>query len=362
MAGNNQKKERIIMNQGMILIAAEPLKKFATDIFIAAGMPPDDALNEAEVLVWSNLRGVDSHGVMRINLYMKDIDSGLMNPKPEIKVVKETPATIFVEADHAFGAVVTTFTMRRVIEKAKKLGIGWGLIRNNTHQGALGYYAWMAAQQGLIGVASVASIPSTAPFGAKTIGVSNNPIAFSLPTTSYKPVVFDMATSVVARGKLRLAQENGQPIPEGWAIDEDGNPTTDPAKAKTLLPAGGAKGSGLSFVIECMSSVLAGVPIIAPVLKGRRSTDHLQNSFVMAVDIATFGDVEEYKKNVDEFIDCFADLPPAKGFSKVMAPGMPEWATWEERSKNGIPIAAGTAQNLRKVADRFGVSLPAEMR
>lgn len=350
------------MDQGTILIAAEPLKKFATDIFIAAGMPPDDAKNEAEVLVWANIRGVDSHGVMRIHLYMKDIDTGLMNPKPEIKVIKETPATIHVEADHAFGAVVTTFTMERVIEKAKKLGIGWGLIRNNTHQGALGYYAWMAAQQGLIGVAAVASIPSVAPFGGKTSGVSNNPIAFSLPAARYKPVVFDMATSVVARGKLRLAEENGKSIPEGWAIDENGNPTTDPAKAKILLPIGGAKGSGLSFVIECMASVLAGAPIVAPILKGRRRTEHLQNSFVMAVDVATFGDVDEYKKNVDEFIDCFADLPPAEGFSKVQAPGMPEWAIWDERSKNGIPIAAGTAQNLKKVAMRFGVPLPIEMR
>ena len=349
------------MDQGTIRVPAETLKKFATGILTAAGMPPNDAENEAEVLVWSNLRGVDSHGVMGIARYMKNIDTGLMNPKPEIKVLKETPATIFVEADHAFGAVVTTFAMERVIEKAKKLGIGWGLIRNNTHQGAMGYYAWMAAQQDLIGVAAVASGPNTAPFGARTIGVSNNPIAFSLPTASHKPIVFDMATSVVARGKLLLAQENAKPIPEGWAIDENGDPTTDPSKAASLLPAGGAKGSGLSFIIECMASILAGAPIIEPILHGRRSKENLQSSFVMAVDISTFADVNEYKKNVDEFIACFDELQPAKGFSKVMAPGMPEWATWDERARNGIPIAAGTAQNLRDVAKRFGVSLPVEM-
>ena len=350
------------MDLGVIRIAEKPLKKFATDILTAAGMPPDDAENEAGVLVWSNLRGVDSHGVMRITSYMKNIDIGLMNPKPKIKIINETPATIFVEADHAFGAVVTTFAMERVIEKAKKLGIGWGLIRNNTHQGAMGYYAWMAAQQDLIGMAAVASGPIVAPFGARAAGVSNNPIAFSLPTASYKPIVFDMATSVVAMGKIRLARENGKSIPEGWAIDEDGNPTTDPVKYKALLPAGGAKGSGLSFMIECMASILATAPIIEPVLHRRRRKENLQNSFVMAVDIATFGDVDEYKKNVDEFIGCFDELPPAKGFSKVLAPGMPEWATWEERSKNGIPIEAGTAQNLREVARRFGVSLPIEMR
>jgi ureidoglycolate dehydrogenase (NAD+) len=350
------------MDQGTIRIAAEPLKKFATDILTAVGMPPEDAENEAGVLVWSNLRGVDSHGVMRITHYVKSIDTGLMNPKPKIKIINETPATIFVEADHAFGAVVTTFAMERVIEKAKKLGIGWGLIRNNTHQGAMGYYAWMAAQQDLIGIAAVASGPIVAPFGAKAAGVSNNPIAFSLPTANYKPIVFDMATSVVAMGKIRLARENGKLIPEGWAIDEDGNPTTDPEKVKALLPAGGAKGSGLSFIFECMASILATAPIIEPVLHGRRSKENLQNSFIMAVDIATFGNVNEYKKNIDEFIGCFDELPPAKGFTKVMAPGMPEWATWEERSKNGIPIAAGTAQNLREVARRFGVSLPIEMR
>lgn len=349
------------MEQNIIRIAAGPLKKFATDILAAAGMPQKDAENEAEVLIWSNLRGVDSHGVMGIPRYMGNIDTGLMNPKPEIKVLKETPATIFVEADHAFGAVVTTFAMEKVIEKAKKLGIGWGLIRNNTHQGAMGYYAWMAAQQGLIGVASVASNPNTAPFGARAVGVSNNPIAFSLPAGSYESVVFDMATSVVARGKLLLAEENGKPIPEGWAIDKEGNPTTDPSKAKSLLPAGGAKGSGLSFIIECMSSILAGSPIVAAVLNGRRSSANLQNSFLIAIDIATFGEVDEFKKNVDEFIDCFDDLPPAKGFSKVFAPGGPEWVTWEERSKNGIPIAPGTAQKLREVAKRFDVALPPGM-
>lgn len=349
------------MDQGTVRIAAEPLKKFATDILAAAGMPRKDAENEAEVLVWSNLRGVDSHGVMGISRYMKNIDTGLMNPKPDIKVIKETPATIFVEADHAFGAVVTIFAMEKVIEKAKKLGIGWGLIRNNTHQGALGYYAWMAAEQDLIGVASVASNPNTAPFGARAIGVSNNPIAFSLPAANHKSVVFDMATSVVAFGKVRLAEENGKSIPEGWAIDEDGNQITDPAKAKALLPAGGAKGSGLSFILECMSSILAGAPIVAPVLKGRRHTGNLQSSFLIAVDIATFGEVDEFKKNVDEFIDCFDELPPAEGFSKVFAPGGPEWVTWEERSKNGIPIAAGTAQKLREVAKRFGVALPPGM-
>jgi len=350
------------MNEGSIQIAAEPLKKFATDVFTAAGMPPDDAENEAEVLVWANLRGVDSHGVTRISRYVKNIDEGIMNPRPEIKILKETPATIFVDADQSLGAVVTTFAMNRVIEKAKKLGIGWGLIRNNTHQGALGYYAWMAAKQDLIGVAAVATRLNTAPFGSRVAGVSNNPIAFSLPAARYNPVVFDMATSVVARGKLTLAQENGKMIPEGWAIDGDGNPTTDPAKAKALLPAAGAKGSGLSFIIECMASVLAGTPIIAPVLKGRRSTAQIQNSFIMAIDVATFGDVDEYKKNVDEFIDCFADLPPAKGFSKVMAPGMPEWAIWEERSKNGIPLEAGTVQNLKEVASRFNVPIPVEIR
>lgn len=349
------------MEKGMVCIAAEPLKKFATDILAAAGMPPKDAENEAEVLIWSNLRGVDSHGVMGIPRYMKNIDTGLMNPKPDIKVLKETPATIFVEADHAFGAVVTTFAMEKVIEKAKKLGIGWGLIRNNTHQGAMGYYAWMAAQQGLIGVAAVASNPNTAPFGARAIGVSNNPIAFSLPAASHKSVVFDMATSVVARGKILLAQENSRPIPEGWAIDEDGNPTTDPEKAKALLPAAGAKGSGLSFILECMASILAGAPIVAPVLKGRRGTGNLQSSFLIAVDIATFGEVGEFKKNVDEFIDCFDELPPAKGFSKVFAPGEPEWETWKERSRNGIPIPAGTAQKLREVARRFGIALPPGM-
>jgi ureidoglycolate dehydrogenase (NAD+) len=336
-------------------------------------VPPHDAEAEAGVLLWANLRGVDSHGVLRVPWYLENIAEGIMNPQPDIKTIKETPATLLVDADRALGPVVTIKVMDMVMQKAKQVGIGWALIRNLTHQGALGYYSQTMAEKDMAGVLFVCNPPNMAPHGARAAGVHNSPIAISVPAKRHRPLNLDMATSVVAGGKIWLAVEKNIPIPPGWKLDEEGNSTTDPRKAGALLPVGGPKGSGLALMFECLSSVMAGNPLLEPALFGRESSPptesekkvaigeglsyvprHCQNSVVAAIDIGAFTDLEEYK----ELIDGLKALPKAEGFSEIMVPGEPEERTYAERSRDGIPLPEGTVGNLRSVAERFGVRLP----
>jgi len=359
------------------VVAWEPLKKFTREVFARAGMPPADAEAEAGALIWANLRAVDSHGVLRIPWYLDNIEKGVMNPKPNIQVLKETPATIFIEADRALGPVVTIKVVDMVVEKAKKVGICWALIRNLTHQGALGYYSQMMAEKGMAGIVFVCNPPNMTPFGARVAGVHNSPIAISVPAKQHRPLNLDMATSVVAGGKLWLAVDKNVPIPEGWALDKEGKPTTDPRNVGALLPFGGPKGSGLSMMFECLSSVMAGNPQLEPALFGRETgkpseskqkqaigerlayvPKHIQNSVVVAIDISTFTDLESYKEHIDNLIDGIKALPKAEGFSEIFVPGEPEERTFIERSKNGIPLPQGTVRNLKTVSEKIGVKLP----
>ena len=346
------------MAEDEVRVAWEPLKEFTREVFMRVGLPPQDAGKEAEVLIWANLRGVDSHGVLRIPWYLEQVDAGQMNPGPNIRVLKETPATMLVDADHAFGPVVTTFVMKRVMKKAKEVGIGWGFIRNTTHQGAMGYYPLMAAKEDMAGIAIVCSPPNMAPYGARAAGVHNSPIAIAVPAKRHRPLILDMATSVAAGGKLLLAIDKGVSIPEGWALDRDGNSTTDPKLATILIPCGGPKGSGLALMFECLSSLMVGNPLLEPMLLGKeRVRRHIQNSVVAAIDIGAFTDVESYKGHVDNLIEGLKALPKAEGVDEIFVPGEPEDRVYDDRVRHGIPLPQGTIRNLRSVAERLAIEL-----
>jgi ureidoglycolate dehydrogenase (NAD+) len=341
-------------------VHAADLREFTKGVFIAAGVPSEDATLEAEVLVWANLRGVDSHGVLRIPSYVEMIGRGDMNPRPTIRVEKETAATVLIDGDRALGPVVTTVAMRRAIDKAREAGIGWAVIRNTTHQGAMAYYALMAVEAGMAGIAIVCSPPNMAPFGARAAGVHNSPISIAVPAGRHRPLCVDMATSVAAGGKLSLARDKGVPLPPGWALDEAGQPTTDASRAKILVPFGGPKGSGLATMFETLTSLMVGNPLLGPALFGESGAGrHRQNSVVAAIDIAAFTDLAVYRAEVDRLIDGLKALPPTDGVTEVLVPGEPEDRTAEERRRKGIPLPPGTIENLRSVAARFRVPLPA---
>jgi len=339
----------------------QSLQAFAQEVFEAVGLTPQDARTEAEVLVWANLRGIDSHGVLRIPQYVRSVEAGAMNPHPDIHVERETPASLLIEADHAFGPVVTVLAMNRIVEKARVSGLALAFIRNTTHQGAMGYYPLMAAKEGLAGLALVCNPPNMAPYGARSAGVHNSPIAIAVPGEQHQALILDMATSVAAGGKVSLAIDKGIPIPEGWALDKEGQPTTDPRRVGALLPVGGPKGSGLALMFECLSSLMVGNPLLESSLThGTPVPLGTQNSVVGAIDIAAFTALSDYRRHVDTLIAGIKRLPPAEGFSEVLLPGELEDRVCAERKRHGVPLPKGTVANLRHVAEGLGVAYPQE--
>lgn len=334
------------------------LQSFTAAVFEHAGLSAGDAAVEAEVLVWANLRGVDSHGVQRVAGYVRSVEAGHYNPRPDIRIERETPATMLIEADRAFGPVVTTFAMNHAIAKARGAGIGWVLIRNTTHQGAMAYYAQMAARENMAGIASVCNPPNMAPPGARAPGVHNSPIAIAVPGGGNRFISLDMATSVAAFGKLDVAVDRGESIPDTWALDEDGQPTTDPRQARFLQPAGGYKGYGLALIFECLSSLMVGNPLLTAAITGPGAPPGVQNSFIGAIDIAAFTDPVEYRAHIDELIAAMKGLPRTEGVDELFVPGEPEELARQERIANGIPLPPGTREKLKEVVVKYGLDAP----
>ena len=341
-------------------VTQQNLTQFAHDVFVAAGMASHHAQTVAEVLVWANLRGVDSHGVLRIPRYLQMIDHGRMNPRPDIALTKETPASAVVDADRAAGPISMSLAMDRAIEKARNVGIGWVLVRGTTHAGAIGYYTLQAARAEMAGLAFVASVPNMAYHGSRKASIATSPLAIAVPGAEHAPLMLDMATAVVAWGKIAHARDAGTPIPEGWALDREGNQTTDAAQANIPLPLGGPKGSGLSVMLECLISLMVGNPIIADDLLDPKPGDqHRQNGLAVAIDIAAFTDAGDYKAQVDRLVEALKSLPKAEGVDEILAPGERGDRVLSDRSLSGIPLPAGTWRRLEEVADRFDLTMPA---
>jgi LDH2 family malate/lactate/ureidoglycolate dehydrogenase len=337
-------------------VTPDALKRFATSIFSRSGLPQADAAVVADVLVWANLRGVDTHGVMRIPRYVDLIESGDMNPGPAIRIITETPASVLIEADRAAGPVAMTRAAAEAVRKARDAGIGLAIVRATTHTAALGYYTLAIAEQDMAGIALAGSWPNVVYHGSRAAGVSTSPISIAVPGA--EPVVLDMATSVVSMGKLNQAKRAGKAIPAGWAIDGQGNSTTDPNAAQTPLAMGGPKGSGLSFMVECLASLIAANPLLAESLEdtpeGKR---HRQNGLVIAIDLARFGDPARFRREVDRLVKALKALPRAEGTEEILMPGERGRRTLEQRSRNGIPIPRAVGDELRALAERLGVEM-----
>jgi LDH2 family malate/lactate/ureidoglycolate dehydrogenase len=340
----------------MSIATSEALTRFATEIFARTGMPEADAAVIAKVLVWANLRGVDTHGITRVPRYVDLIESGEMNPRPAMKIRTETPASVLIEADRAAGPVAMTRAAAEAVRKARAAAVGLAIVRATTHTAALGYYTLAIADQGMAGIALAGSWPNVVYHGSRAAGVSTSPISIAVPAA--EPVVLDMATSVVSMGKLNQAKRAGKPIPAGWAIDAQGNPTTDPQAAQTPLAMAGPKGSGLSFMVECLASLIASNPLLAESLEdtpqGRR---HRQNGFVLAIDLAQFGDPEAFRREVDRLVKALKALPLAEDTEEILMPGERGRRTLAQRTREGIPVPRAVHEELRALADRLGVAM-----
>jgi ureidoglycolate dehydrogenase (NAD+) len=356
--GVNSKEKT--MKKDTIFVPWQSLWGFTRDVFEKTGLSLEEAEIEADVLVWANLRGVDSHGVRAIPRYVQNVQEGRIKPNARVEIVRETPALLVIEGDHAFGPVVTARAMEHVMAKAREVGFAWAFLRNITHQGAIGYYALMAAKEDMAGLAWVCSPPNTAPYGSKARGVHNSPIAIAVPAKEHPPLILDMATSVVAYGKLSVAMDKGEPIPESWALDAEGNPTTDPHRAAALCPTGGYKGSGLALMFECLSSLIVGIPLLAPGLLNLDSAPPpgTQNGIVAAVDIGALTDINRYKEDVDQLVKAIKALPKAEGIEEILVPGEPEERFRASRLREGIPLPMVIVHSLQEVAAELHVKLP----
>jgi ureidoglycolate dehydrogenase (NAD+) len=342
-----------------ITLAAEKLAALAEAIFTQAGMSSDHAGKIAEVLVWADLRGAPSHGVQRIPRYIEIIDAGEMNLHATMTIVKDLPAAVLIDADRAPGQVSMRFAAAEAMRKAKAGGIGLALVRRTTHTAALGFYTRLVALEGMAAFAGSASWPNMIYHGARDVGVATNPFSIAVPRGTDEPLILDMATGVVALGKIVHAARTGQPIPEGWALDEDGNPTTDPAKAALPLPLGGPKGSGLALMIEFIASLITANPLIAETLEDTaEGKKHRQNAFLIAIDIAAFGGLEVFGASVERTVTDLKALPRQDGVAEILMPGERGARELAKRRKTGITIQATTWKDISRVAARFGVALP----
>jgi len=342
----------------MALIAAGDLRFFVANLFMAKNMGARDAAVVADVLVWADLRGVSSHGVVRVPRYLGYIDQGQLDPAAVPEISHETPASFLLQANRAAGPVAMHQAMDKAVERARINGVGLGVVGETAHTGAIGYYAARAACKGFAALVMAAGPPNMAYFGARVASLSTSPLAIAVPNQADQPLLLDMASAVVSLGKVREALDAGREIPEGWALTEEGEPTTDPAEAAIQLPLGGPKGSGLAVMIECLTGLLAGVPILTAMIPTGSQQRHVQNGLVMAIDISAFIALEDYCAEVDRLQVVLKELPKSQGFSQIRMPGERGTLTAEDRQFSGIPLGAKTWERLGRLAEALGVQLP----
>ena len=320
-------------------------------------MSDEDAKTQSDVLVWANLRGIDSHGVLRIPRYAGWLQERQMNPQPEIELVSSTPACRIIDADRAPGAVAMKRGMEEAIGVAREAGIGWVIVRRTTHGGPAGYYVRLAAEQSMAGITAITSRPMMAYHGAKAAGVATSPIAIAVPGSG-EPLIFDMATSSISIGAIRQARATGAPLPPDVALTSDGEPTRDAAEADIPLPMSGPKGSGLALMFECLIGVLAGHPLLATQLTGEHNY-HSQNGLCVAIDIAAFTGPKEYEQRIDELSAAIKALPQANEEDTVRLPGEGSEAIRLKRETEGIPVPATVWKRLSAVAEMLEIGMPA---
>jgi LDH2 family malate/lactate/ureidoglycolate dehydrogenase len=338
-------------------IAAERLQKIGAALLVGAGASREEAGTVARGCVAANLAGHDSHGIILIPTYVERIKVGHIVPGAPFKIVQESPTTTVIDGHWGFGFVVNEKAMRLTIEKAKSANVAAATVFRQSHVGRLGAYPLMAAQAGMIGIATADSGRSpkaVAPFGGREARLGTNPISIAVPSDLPGPLCLDMATSAVAVGKLTLAQARGEKIPLGWIVDSEGKHTTDPAHFRpggALLPLGGTegyKGSGLAVIVEILCGLLTGLGFgVEP--SGR----HNDGCFLAVFKVDAFRPLGEFKREVADFARYLKETPQSEGSTGVFYPGEVEYLREQERRRSGIEIEDATWKKLQTLAAEF---------
>jgi len=340
------------------LIPHDKLSAFTAACLEKLGLPPADARLVAETLVEANLRGVDSHGVVRLPHYATRLRNGTIKPRPSITVKRTGPATAMVEGDAGMGQLVAARAMNEAIALARESGVGAVGARNSSHCGAMAYFVEMAVKEGMIGIALTHTDPIMAPTGMKRNFLGSNPIAFGAPGADAPPLVVDMATTNVAWGKVIVARQEGKTIPPDWGVDAEGKPATDPQKVTGLAPMAGPKGYALAAMIEVLCAHLTGVPFGTHVVRMYGDLDKPRNlgHFMLALDIARFTNPATFKAEIDLFAREIHAEEPIDAARPPRAPGEPERLTAAKRLKTGVPLGEGVLADLNKLARELGIA------
>jgi ureidoglycolate dehydrogenase (NAD+) len=324
----------------MKIMKAEELRDLVAEIFQKRGVPEADSLIVANSLVHANLRGVDSHGVMRVGHYIHRLEASSINPKPHEHLERTGVITAFIDGDDGLGHVSVLHAMDTAIEIAKDSGVGLVGVKNSSHCGALSFFVFQAIEAGMIGMAMTQTDTAVVPYGGRKPFCGTNPLCFGIPSNKGTPIVLDMATSTVAGGYVMKARAENRKIPDSWALDMDGKPTTDPHRAVYFTPAGGPKGYGLGVIVDVLTGILMGgffgphVPIMYGDYERRRGLCHLVGS----IDYRRFPGKVSFLDQVTRMVEELHQVPPGEGFDQVLAPGEPEYLKEMDRIKNGIPI------------------------
>jgi LDH2 family malate/lactate/ureidoglycolate dehydrogenase len=339
--------------------APDSVKKLVTTIAARAGVKKKDAAILADALVDADVHGTSTHGVSRLNIYIRRIQKGLIDPKAKLVIERKRGSVMVMDAANGLGQVQAVKALEKLIPKAKRNGIAAATIRNSQHFGTLSYYCNLAAKQDMILFATTSCEPSMSPEGACQAFFGTNPIAASFPTGKGWPVKVDLATSVVARGNIIAAQKKGQPIPPGWALTVDGEPTTDAAAALagTILTMGGHKGYALAMMVEIYSSILSGAAIGPAIGSMYKNMDRKQDvgHFFFLLDISAFMDVAEFKRRLDKTIDEIKTCRKRPGVNEVLVPGERSHQKAQQNTAQGILIDEATQKELKTLCEELHV-------
>jgi len=357
-----------------IRVMVEPLKAFCVKVFEKLEVPTEDGEIVADNLVSADLRGISSHGVARLRRYVKGIQNGVMLPRPEVKLLHETPATALIDGGDGLGQPVSRRAMQLAIEKAGKVGAGFVTVRNSNHYGIAGYYSMMALEHNMIGFSMTNAAVLVVPTFGRDAMLGTNPISVAAPAGKERPFVLDMATSTVPRGKLEVYNRQEKPLPLGWATDETGEPTDDAVRVLDnflklagggLLPLGGVgellgghKGYGLALMVDVLCGVLPGAGYANNIYlkdEGGKPRPANVGHFFGALRVDGFRPVEEFKATMDDIIGRLKGTSKAVGQDRIYIHGEKEYEIADDRQANGVILHPKVAADLKAMAAEFGV-------
>jgi LDH2 family malate/lactate/ureidoglycolate dehydrogenase len=331
------------------IVGHDELRRYAEQLLIKLEVNIEDAKIIANSLVDANLRGTDSHGVVRLPMYyVSRIKKGQISKTSKYEIINKKVSVATLDADNGWGQIASLKAMKYATKIAKDTGVCFVGIKNSSHFGIASYYSIAALKEDMIGISLSNAGPDVAPFGAIRSYIGTNPFSIAFPAGKNYPIVLDMATSVMARGKILLGAKRGKKVPYGIAVDKDGKITTDPDKIMTLLAFGGAKGSGIGIAIDILCGILMNSAFGMHVNKvDKAKTDEQLSHLIGAINISCFTDINDFKRNIDQMIDEIKSLPRKRGVKEIFLPGEIELRTKEERMRNGIPISDNIFKELQ---------------